>query len=191
MTKPPPTTSTLTVVLVLGAAALVGLLALPRFSADKLVGSQPRDFVLPRLETVVRGGDAGDVAKSPEGEKPVRLSDLAGKAVILDFWASWCLPCREQAPVVDQVARSLGGRGLVALGIVSDDDPEAALRFLAAHPVRYPSVVDEQDEAARAFDVRGLPTLVAIDREGRVVAVRRGLVREAELRGIAEAALKD
>jgi cytochrome c biogenesis protein CcmG/thiol:disulfide interchange protein DsbE len=182
MTKPKKSTSGLTVVLALGAAALVGLLALPRFSADELVGSQPRDFALPRLEAVVRGGDAG---------KPVKLSDLAGKAVILDFWASWCLPCREQAPIVDQVTRTLGGRGLVALGIVSDDDPMAAQRYLAAHPVRYPSVVDEQHEAARAFDVRGLPTLVALDRSGRVVAVRRGLVPEAELVGIAEAALAD
>ncbi|HEX6765629.1 MAG TPA: TlpA disulfide reductase family protein [Polyangiaceae bacterium] len=182
MTNTKPTKSGLTVVLVLGGAVVFGLVALPRFGTDRLIGSQPRDFALPPLETAGLGGAAG---------KPVKLSELSGKAVILDFWASWCGPCREQAPIVDQVSRSLAGRGLVALGIVTDDEPEAARKFLAEHPVRYPSVVDEQHEASRTFGVQGLPTLVALDRAGRVVAVRRQFVREAELTGIAEAALKD
>lgn len=179
MTKQKPSRSALTVALVLGGAILFGLLALPRLGSDPLVGAQPRDFELPRLENA-GGGASG---------KPVRLSELAGKAVILDFWASWCVPCRAQAPIVDQVAQSFAGRGLVALGVVTDDDPEAARRFIAEHRVRYPSVVDEQREAARAFGVQGLPTIVALDRAGRVVAVRRKFVREAELTGIAEAAL--
>jgi thiol-disulfide isomerase/thioredoxin len=180
MTKAKASRSGLTVALVLGGAVLFGLLALPRLGSDPLVGAQPRDFALPRLSATGPGGASG---------KPVRLSELAGKAVILDFWASWCGPCREQAPIVDRVAQSYAGRGLVALGVVTDDDPRAALRFLAEHPVRYPSVIDEQREAARAFGVQGLPTIVALDRAGRVVAVRRSLVRQAELAGIAEAAL--
>jgi cytochrome c biogenesis protein CcmG/thiol:disulfide interchange protein DsbE len=182
MTSTPSSKSGLTVALVLGGAVLFGLLALPRFGTDGLIGSQPKDFELPRLELAAAGG-------APK--KALKLSDLAGKAVLLDFWASWCGPCREQAPIVDRVSQELSGRGLVALGIVTDDEPDAARRFLAEHPVRYPSVVDEQRDAARAFGVQGLPTLVALDRSGRVVAVRRQFVREAELRGIAEAALKD
>jgi cytochrome c biogenesis protein CcmG/thiol:disulfide interchange protein DsbE len=182
MTTRKPATSVQTVALVLGGAVFFGFVALPRFGTDRLIGSQPKDFALPRLETAGRGGAPA---------KPVKLSDLSGKAVILDFWASWCGPCRAQAPIVDQVSQSLSGRGLVALGIVTDDDPEAARRFLAEHPVRYPSVVDEQHEASSAFGVQGLPTLVALDRTGKVVAVRRQFVREAELAGIAEAALKD
>jgi cytochrome c biogenesis protein CcmG, thiol:disulfide interchange protein DsbE len=183
MTSTPAPKSGLTAALVLGGAVLFGLLALPRFGSDGLIGSQPKDFALPRLESAGAGG-------APKNE-PIRLSQLAGKAVLLDFWASWCGPCREQAPIIDRVSRELSGRGLVALGIVSDDEPDAARRFLAEHPVHYPSVVDEQRDAARAFAVQGLPTLVALDRSGRVVAVRRQFVREAELRAIAEAALRD
>ena len=182
MTKPESSQSGLTVILVLVGAIVFGLVLLPRFGREPLVGTQPKDFALPPLSMAGPGGAPG---------KPLKLSDLAGKAVILDFWASWCAPCREQLPIVDRVAQSLGPRGLVAVGVVSGDEPDAARRFLAEHPVRYPSVVDDQREAARAFRVHQLPTLVALDRAGRVVAVRRNLVREAELVAIANDALAE
>ncbi len=169
----------LNAVFVLVGAALCGMLVLPRLAPDPFVGKPAADFLLPRL---MPGG-----ALSSE---KVRLSELEGKAVILDFWASWCVPCRAQGPVVDRVAKTQGPRGLVALGVVSGDSPEDAGQFLAAHPLGYGSVVDDQGEAARAFDVQGLPTLVALDKRGEVVAVRRGFVSEKELTGIAEAALR-
>jgi cytochrome c biogenesis protein CcmG, thiol:disulfide interchange protein DsbE len=165
--------------LVLLTAGLFGLLALPRLAPDPTIGKPAADFLLPRLGTHAEGGSSSKL----------RLSDLEGKAVILDFWASWCLPCRTQAPIVDRVAKAQGPRGLVALGVVTGDTQEKAERFLAEHPVTYASVMDDQGEAARAFDVAGLPTLVVLDRKGQVVAVRKGLVSEKELTGIAEAAL--
>jgi len=165
--------------LVLLAAALFGLLVLPRLAPDPIVGKPARDFALPRL---VPGGGLS-------GEK-VRLSELEGKAVILDFWASWCAPCRAQAPVVERVAKAHLARGLTALGVVSNDTPEDAGQFLATHPLAYASVVDDQGDVARAFDVQGLPTLVALDKTGAVVARRTGFVSEQELNGIVEAALK-
>src|SRR5688500_10576086 len=86
--------------LVLSAAAAFGLLALPNLAPKRLAD----DFLLPRLDP---RGDA-----SPG---KIRLSDLQGKGVILDFWASWCVPCRAQAPIVDRVAKSNKARGLGAL----------------------------------------------------------------------------
>jgi cytochrome c biogenesis protein CcmG/thiol:disulfide interchange protein DsbE len=165
--------------LVLVAAGLFGLLALPRLAPDPTVGKPAADFLLPRLGAQAEGG----------GPSKLRLSDLEGKAVILDFWASWCMPCRAQAPIVDRVAKAQGARGLVALGVVTGDTEQKAEQFLAEHPVAYSSVMDDQGEAARAFKVDGLPTLVVLDRKGQVVAVRKGLVSEKELTGMAEAAL--
>lgn len=179
MTKHDDTSGTwVTAGLVLACALIFGLIALPKLAPDKRVGKPAPDFVLPRLE-----------AATP-GKKPneLRLSELEGKGVILDFWASWCMPCRQQAPIVDRVAKKYGEQGLVALGVVTGDVPEDALRFAAEHPVSYASVLDD-GQASKAFSVQGLPTLVVLNRKGEVVAVRQGLVREGELTGLAEAAL--
>lgn len=165
--------------LVLLAAALFGVFALPRLAPDPYVGTQAEDFVLPRVGAVPEGASA-----------KIRLSELEGKAVILDFWATWCMPCRSQAPIVDRVAKAFSGRGLVALGVVVNDTPENAEAFAKEHGVSYASVLDDQGAASKIFSVVGLPTLVVLDRKGQIVAVRKGLVSENELKGIAEAALR-
>jgi thiol-disulfide isomerase/thioredoxin len=174
----PPETPWFTAGLVLFAAGLFGWLVLPRLAPDPFVGKGAPDFVLPRL----------DPAGTLSNEK-VRLSDLQGKAVILDFWASWCMPCRAEMPIIDRVAQKQGPRGVMALGVLSGDAPEDAGTYLAQHPVSYPSVVDEQSLAGTAFAVRGLPTLVVLNRKGAVVAVRLGHVSENELTALVEAAL--
>jgi thiol-disulfide isomerase/thioredoxin len=177
--RPAPRPSWLNAAMILLAAALFGVFALPRLGSDPFVGTQAGDFVLPR------------VGAAPAGGKPkIRLSELEGKAVILDFWATWCMPCRVQAPIVDRVAKDLEGRGLVALGVVTGDSAENAEKFIAEHKVSYASVLDEQSEASQRFGVVGLPTMIVLDRKGEIVATRKGLVSEKELRGIVEAALR-
>jgi len=166
--------------LVLLSAGLFGLVALPRLAPDPFVGKPARDFLLPRIDP--KGG------ASPGR---LRLSDFQGKGVLLDFWASWCMPCRVQAPIVDRVARAYASRGLVVIGVVSGDTAENAAAFLGENPVQYPSVLDEQNETSRAFGVSGLPTLVAINPKGEVVALRQRVVSDKELTAIAEAVLAD
>ncbi|HEY3493850.1 MAG TPA: TlpA disulfide reductase family protein [Polyangiaceae bacterium] len=171
--------------LVLFAAALFGLFALPRLAPeqqvapDPFVGAQAQDFVLPRIGPAPAGASS-----------KIRLSELEGKAVILDFWATWCMPCREQAPIIERVVKAFSGRGLVAVGVVTDDTAENVLAFAKRYGISYPSVLDDQYAVSRMYAVVGLPTLVVLDRKGSIVAVHRGKLSEKDLRGMAETALR-
>jgi len=110
--------------------------------------------------------------------------------VILDFWASWCAPCRHEMPVLDRVAQAQKQRGLVVLGVLSGDLPEDASEFLLKSPVSYGIVVDDQSQASKAFNVEGLPTIVVLDRKGTIIANRPGTMSERELTALVETALR-
>ena len=118
----------------------------------------------------------------------MRLSALAGKVVVLDFWASWCGPCKKQMPILDRVAQSYADTGVTFVGVSTDTDADAALEFLKATPVSYSSVLDLTGEVSRDFGVTGLPTLVIIDAEGKVTHNDARLVGERSLRDLIEAA---
>jgi len=116
--------------------------------------------------------------------KSQRLSDLQGKTVVLDFFASWCGPCRQQAPIIERLARRLSGPKLAVYGVNTSDEFSDAKSFLDAHRPSYPVLFDGDAEAANAFGVSGLPTLLVIDKVGIVRAVEMGVVGESELEGL-------
>lgn len=106
---------------------------------------------------------------------PWTLDSLRGQIVLLDFWATWCLPCREQLPLIARLHRELQSQGLVVVGVNDDPGPDQARKYLQEHQHGWTNVYDGKTHAAReAFRVRGLPTLVLIDREGRVVEYQSG-----------------
>jgi len=105
------------------------------------------------------------------GDLPVDLADYEGKVVILDFWASWCVPCRRSFPWLDKMQHKYREQGLVVIGVNLDAEPAAAESFLRDYPVSFRIVRDEGATLARRYDVIAMPSSYVIDRNG-AIAVR-------------------
>jgi cytochrome c biogenesis protein CcmG, thiol:disulfide interchange protein DsbE len=157
-----------TVAVVVAAAALVGLLAygLAAGSADTTI------------ESALAGGDR---PPAPSVELPVlgepgagALADHRGKVVVLNFWASWCKPCREEMPLLQETHERLEreGAGLV-LGIDSRDNTEDAQAFLREFDATFPNLHDRDGEYSRRFGGTGYPETFVIDPDGNIAAARR------------------
>jgi peroxiredoxin len=111
--------------------------------------------------------------KDPEG-RPVRLADFRGKPLIVNFWATWCPPCREEMPSMQRAhaAVSKEGIGLVAINVGEDADTVA--EFLADARVEFPLPLDEASKVVMSYPVRGLPTTFVVDPDGRLTYVATG-----------------
>lgn len=109
------------------------------------------------------------------------MSDLKGKVVVLNFWASWCPPCRAEMPDFEEMWQEMRDDGVVFVGVAVSDSPEEARAFVEATGVTYPIGVDPSGSIASDYRVLSLPTTFLIDREGRE-ARRFGLANRGALR---------
>jgi cytochrome c biogenesis protein CcmG/thiol:disulfide interchange protein DsbE len=167
------------VLLLLGGFVLLPRVLRPHDTAS--IGRDAPDFTLP---LVANGGSVGT------SKEILTLSDLRGSAVLLDFWATWCEPCRIQAPIVDQLARRWHEHGVVVVGVNTDaPDQGNPGSFARSFGLSYPIVHDDVGVASRAYDVESLPTLVVVSRLGKIVAVRTGITDDAELERLVRQAL--
>jgi cytochrome c biogenesis protein CcmG, thiol:disulfide interchange protein DsbE len=114
------------------------------------------------------GTPAPDVALPDGHGRLVRLSDLKGHVVLVDFWASWCAPCRTSFPKLDALYRELHPRGLDVLAVNVDERQRDADGFLEGHPHAMPVLFDPKGQTPQAFAVRGMPTSVLLDRSGTI-----------------------
>lgn len=101
-------------------------------------------------------------------------SDYAGRVVVVDFWASWCVPCRNSFPWLNTMQARYADRGLVIVGVNLDNDPAAAAEFLARYPADFDIVYDDDRSLARRFDVIAMPSSYLLDGDGTVVARHLG-----------------
>jgi cytochrome c biogenesis protein CcmG, thiol:disulfide interchange protein DsbE len=106
--------------------------------------------------------------------RPVRLADYRGRPVIVNFWASWCIPCRAEFALFAAARRAQAGKGLEILGVIYKDSPDAARGFMAAHAAPWPALIDSDGAVALAYHVIGVPTSYYVDRSGIVRAVSYG-----------------
>ena len=127
-----------------------------------------------------------------EGE--LELSSLKGKAVVLNFWASWCIPCKEEAPHLEDVWRESRADGLVVVGVDAKDFRRDARRFADRFDLTFPLVYDGPGSTLSDWGVTGFPETFVIDRQGRVVESFVGAVNSdedrARLRAATERALE-
>jgi thiol-disulfide isomerase/thioredoxin len=110
---------------------------------------------------------------------PLPLDSLKGSVLVLDFWASWCAPCRASFPFLDALQERYRGRGVRVVGLTLEDNEDAIYEFLRAVPVRFTIARDPSGRAGEAFGVVAMPTTFLLDRDGRVLARFEGGDRRA------------
>jgi peroxiredoxin len=142
--------------------ALVALWALPVHAADP--------FTAMGVAPVTPPEAAQGFSLSNLDDEEVRLADLAGKVVILNFWATWCIPCREEMPHLEALWREYRDQGLVVLAVSEDGGRVKRVRkFVSKLGITYPVLLDRERDVGVMYRVSGLPASALIDRRGNVV----------------------
>jgi thiol-disulfide isomerase/thioredoxin len=120
------------------------------------------------------GQPAPDFALRSMKGPPMRLSEHLGEVVILNFWATWCGPCRQEMPLLDELYGKYQRAGLVLLSVNIDEAAEPAIEMAQTLKVSYPVLFDTRKEVSRAYDVSAMPVTVLVDRAGVVRYVSEG-----------------
>jgi peroxiredoxin len=130
---------------------------LPLAAAADIVGQPAPDFALRSI-------------KGPS----MRLSEHLGEVVVINFWATWCGPCRQEMPLLDELYGKYQRAGLVMLSVNIDENAEPAIEMAQTLKVSYPVLFDTRKEVSRAYDVSAMPVTVLVDRAGVVRYVSEG-----------------
>lgn len=139
-------------------------------------------FVSPGGPEQVSGAGTVEIPNATFDEFNTILANNRGKAVVVNFWASWCGPCRREAPAFQRVHDEMKDAGVVMIGVNSGDTKPGAVGFLEEFNVTYMNVVDHTNVIADSYQVQGLPTTFFIDKEGNVADTHVGTITESDLR---------
>ena len=147
---------------------------------------------LPALAVLVlvalAGGAVGGSSAHPASEfaltgadgRQVRMADYRGQVVLLNFWASWCGPCRQEMPILDRIHQRYRSLGFTVIGVNVDENPADGAKQLAASPVTFPVGFDPHGMVSTIYAVDSMPSTVLVDRNGNVRLLHRGYQPGAE-----------
>lgn len=162
------------IVMGIGILFIGGLLALMLIKPpQKALCDEPAPDLALTLFDEYRGGWSGNT---------LNLSDLRGQGVVLNFWASWCKPCEEEAAALEAAWRKYKDRGIMFVGVDYLDQDPAAKRYLQKFDISYPNGPDLASKISKRYTIRGVPETFFIDPQGNIVGCRKvGPLGEAEL----------
>ncbi len=149
--------------------ALVLSLSLPAAAVRAALPPAPKlSHTLTKLKTPV---PAPDFTLKNMDDKPQSLSDYRGKVVMLNFWASWCPPCRHEMPSMESIFQDMGKQGFVVLAVNQFEDSDHVFAYMGQLSVfpTFPILFDHKGKVSQMYGVKGLPTTLLIDKQGRVV----------------------
>lgn len=121
-------------------------------------------------------GPAKDFTLKSNSGKNMRLSDLRGRAVMINFWASWCGPCRQEMPLLDKLSQRYESAGFTLLGINVDSDKKQADKVLKEIPVSFPVLYDPTSKVSELYKVDVMPSTILVDCDGNLNYLHRGYV---------------
>jgi peroxiredoxin len=137
-------------------AALLACVLIPMTQAEEIEGTAP-DFTL----------------KSRSGEN-IKLSEYRGDVVMINFWASWCAPCRQEMPLLEEMYKKYSDLGFVLLGVNVEEDSTKASELLRDVAVTFPVLYDNKNDVSKLYKVVAMPSTVLVDRDGKMRYLHRG-----------------
>jgi peroxiredoxin len=124
--------------------------------------------------STMAGGPAPDFTLPARGGSNLSLSQYKGQVVMINFWATWCGPCRQEMPLLDAMYRKYKGMGFTLIGVNVEPDSKAAEKFLQGMPVTFPVAFDAESRVSKLYKVQGMPSTVIVDRKGNARVLHKG-----------------
>lgn len=162
-------------VLLGSAAGIIAFFGLP----DKVGDASARQRALAeQLDPIARGSEAPEFALQTVDGETFRLSRHRGQVVLLNFWATWCGPCRIEMPALQRQHERSSAGGFIVAGVNAGESREDVKSYGDELGLEFPLLLDPQEEVQRLYQIRAYPTSVLIDQEGRVARVHFGVLTE-------------
>jgi peroxiredoxin len=146
----------------------------PRGATRALLGALLAACATAALATVAASAPAPDFTLRTVNGPNLRLQEQRGNVVLVNFWATWCGPCRQEIPHLNRLYEKYRSAGFVLLGVNIDEDARVAAEFAGRLQVKFPVLLDTEKKVSRLYDMSAMPATVLIDRDGRVRHLHRG-----------------